>query len=129
MINPYSYLGMSLSASEAAEVYMFEAIIAILAGVVLLLGVIQRDGVDNRMASILLPVQSIIGLVALLVGILNFFNVIGIALIVAGMILAAGALSGIPGIGDELKRAGNAMKGIGGLVGALLLVLAVYRLL
>lgn len=108
---------------------MFESIVAVLSGLVLLAGVFQSGTSGSRLASSLIPFQGVIGLVALVVGILNFFNVIGIALIVAGLILAAEALSGIPEIGNELKRAGQAMSGIGGLVGAVLMVLALYRLI
>lgn len=108
---------------------MFESIIAILTSLVLLAGVIQQGVAGNRTISMLSPLRGVIGLIALVVGILNFSNVIGIALIVAGFILAAESLSRIPGIGDELKRAGQAMSGLGGLVGAILLVLAIYRLI
>jgi len=45
------------------------------------------------------------------------------------LILAAEALSAIPEIGKELQHAGRALSSLGGLGGALLLVLAVYRLL
>jgi hypothetical protein len=108
---------------------MFESIIAILAALMLLTDVLRRGSTENRITSILLPFRGVIGLIALVVGILNFFNIIGLALIAGGFILAAETLSGIPDVGDELKRAGQAIKGIGGLVGAILLVLAVYRLL
>jgi hypothetical protein len=108
---------------------MFEAIIAILAGLMLLADVFQRSAAGDRFTRILLPLQSVIGLIALVVGILNFSYIIGIALIVGGFTLGAGALSGVPGIGDELKRAGQALKRVSGLIGAVLLVLAIYRLL
>jgi hypothetical protein len=108
---------------------MLESIVAILAGLVLLAGVFQSGTTGSRVASVLVPFQGVIGLIALVVGVLNFFNIIGLALIVAGLILAAEALAGIPEIGDELKRAGQALSGIGGLVGAVLLVLALYRLI
>jgi hypothetical protein len=108
---------------------MLESIIAILAGLVLLAGVFQRGTTGSRIASVLVPFQGVIGLIALVVGVLNLFNLIGVALIVAGLILAAEALAGIPQVGDELKRAGQALSGIGALVGAVLLVLALYRLI
>lgn len=108
---------------------MFETIISILAGLILLAGVLKKSSLGERITSALMPFQGIIGLITLVVGILNFFNVIGIALIVAGLILAAEALAGIPEIGKELKSAGQALGGLGGLVGAVLLVLAVYRLM
>jgi hypothetical protein len=107
---------------------MFESIVAILAGLVLLAGILPSNNPGSRIAKALLPFQGVIGLLALVVGVLNIFNIIGIALIVAGLILAAEALSGIPEIGDELKRAGQALSGVGGLVGAALLILALYRL-
>lgn len=83
----------------------------------------------DRITSALTPFQGVIGLVALVVGILNFSNIIGIVMIVGGLILAAEALSAIPEIGKELQRAGQAISGLGGLVGAILLVLTIYRLL
>jgi hypothetical protein len=54
---------------------------------------------SDRITSALTPFQGVIGLVALVVGILNFSNIIGIATIVGGLILAAEALSAIPEIG------------------------------
>jgi hypothetical protein len=73
---------------------------------------------------ILVPFQGVIGLVAFVIGVLNFFTVIGIALIVAGLILGAEALAKIPSIGSELKHLGQSLSGMGGLVGAVLLILA-----
>jgi len=108
---------------------MFESIVAILAALMLLTDVLRRGSTESRITSVLIPLQGVIGLIALVVGVLNFFNIIGLALIAGGLILAAETLSGIPVFGDGLKRAGQAIKGIGGLVGAILLVLAVYRLL
>jgi hypothetical protein len=108
---------------------MLAEIISILAGLVLLAGVLQRDVADNRLLSTILAFKGVIGLIALVVGVLNFSNIIGLALIVGGFILAADVLSGIPDIGDELKRAGQALRSIGGLVGAFILVLALYRLI
>lgn len=108
---------------------MLPEIISILAGLILLVGVLQRDAADNRLISTILAFKGIIGLIALVIGVLNFSNIIGIALIVGGFILAADVLSGIPEFGDELKRAGQALRSIGGLVGAFLLVLAMYRLI
>ena len=111
------------------EADLLETIIAILAGLVLLAGVFQRGTPGGRVVTALLPFQGVIGLVALILGILNFLTLIGILLILAGLILAAEALAGFPGIGKELKRAGQSLSGIGGLVGAALLVLAIYRIL
>lgn len=108
---------------------MFESIIAKLAALMLLIVILRRGWTEDRVTSVLLPFRGVIGLIALVVGILNFFNIIGLTLIAVGFILTAKALSGIPELGDELKRVGQAIKGIGGLVGAILLVLAVYRLL
>ena len=108
---------------------MLETIIAILAGLVLLAGVFQRGTPGSRVVSALLPFQGVIGLVALVLGILNFLTLLGILLILAGLILAAEALSSFPGIGKEIKRIGQSLSSIGGLLGAALLVLAIYRIL
>jgi uncharacterized membrane protein len=108
---------------------MLVEIISLLAGLVLLVGVLQRNIADNRLISTILAFKGVIGLIALVVGVLNFSYIIGLALIVGGFILGADALSGIPDFGDELKRAGGALRSIGGLVGAFLLVLALYRLI
>jgi hypothetical protein len=108
---------------------MLAEIISLIAGLVLLVGVLQRNVPDNQLISTILAFKGVIGLIAIVVGILNFSNIIGIALIVGGIILGADSLSGIPDFGDELKRAGQALRSIGGLVGAFLLVLALYRLI
>jgi hypothetical protein len=108
---------------------MFAEIISLLAGLVLLVGVLQRNIPDNRLISTIYTFKGVIGLIALVVGILNFNNIIGIALIVGGFILGADSLSGIPDFGDELKRAGQALSSIAGLVGAFLLVIALNRLI
>jgi membrane protein HdeD len=95
---------------------MLVEIISILAGLILLAGVLQRNVADNWLFSTILAFKGVIGLIAIVVGVLNFSNVIGIALIVGGFILSADVLSSIPEIGEELKRAGQALKSIGGLV-------------
>jgi hypothetical protein len=109
---------------SSEEITMIENVIAILAGLVLLAGVFIKDGPGSRILMILVPFQGVIGLVAFVIGVLNFFTVIGIALIVAGLILGAEALAKIPSIGSELKHLGQSLSGMGGLVGAVLLILA-----
>ncbi|MGH2582663.1 MAG: hypothetical protein ACRDFQ_07190, partial [Anaerolineales bacterium] len=57
----------------------------------------------------LLPFQTVIGVIALVAGILNVLSLLGIVLILAGLILSIKALSGVPSVGPSLVRTGRAL--------------------
>ena len=102
---------------------MLEAIVAILAGLLLLSSVMRSDWLQP-----LVPFSTVIGVVALVAGVLNIASVMGIALIMAGLILAANALSGVPSIGDNLRNAGRWLDSFRVIIGLVVLILGVIAL-
>ena len=105
---------------------MLEAITAILAGLLLLADAFHGRG--ERFINSLRPYEVIIGVVAVVIGVLHLFSLFGIALILAGLILGVSALKGIPRVGDDLARAGNALAQVRTLIGIVVLVLGVLAI-
>lgn len=104
---------------------MIVALFAILAGLVLLTGmmsVIPALGVYlDKFGQALVPFQAIIGIIALilgLVGIIDHGSLLNVMLILAGLVLMIGILPEIPGIGKGLEKfaiwlsAGQAFIGV-----------------
>jgi hypothetical protein len=106
---------------------MLTAIVAILAGLVLLADLFH--GTAQRMIGNLRPYEVVIGVAAVVLGILQLLSLLGIALLLAGLILAVSALQSIPSIGDELARAARALAPVRTLIGIVVLVLGVLALL
>ncbi|SRR6266542_1480880 len=106
---------------------MLEAIIAILAGLVLLADVFQGKG--QRLINNLRPYEVVIGVGAAVIGVLHIASLFGIALVLAGLILAVSALQGIPRVGDDLARAGRALGPFRTLIGIVVLVFGVLALI
>ena len=105
---------------------MLGAIVAILAGLLLLADLFHGKG--QQFINALRPYEVVIGVVAVVVGVLHIASLFGIALILAGLILAVSALQGIPRIGDDLARAGRALAQVRTLIGVIVLVLGVLAL-
>jgi hypothetical protein len=103
---------------------MIEGIIGILAGLLLL-----SEAIRGPLVRPLLPFQTVIGVIALVAGILNFLSLFGIALILAGLILAVKALSGVPSLGPSLVRAGRALDPFRLIIGLIVLILGIAALL
>lgn len=108
---------------------MIEGVIAILAGLLLISPVISGGPVGRRLVAGLTPFDAVIGVVAVVVGVLSMTSVIGLVLILAGLILAAGALAQVPAVGLHLKRAGNALRPFRVVLGIVMLVIGVMTLL
>ena len=108
---------------------MIKAVIAILAGMLLLGEVFKQDGRASRFVDNLRPFDAALGVTALVIGILNFFSWLGLALILGGLVLGARALSAVPNVGDDLVRAGDKIGGFRVLIGTVLVVMGVLRLL
>ncbi len=120
---------------------MITILIAILAGIVLLSGAfrnIPSIGPSlERLAGWLAPFGVVIGVVAIVLGVLELLSLEGILLILAGLVLAVSALRTIPSVGPSLGHLGNALSEfrypIGvivlalGLVDLLLLILGTFR--
>ncbi|HEX2994885.1 MAG TPA: hypothetical protein VHP14_08675 [Anaerolineales bacterium] len=104
-------------------------VILILTGLVLLRGVLRnvpRLGPSlEKFAKWLSGFDVVIGVIALVVGILQILSLEGILLILAGLILAVGALRTIPSIGHSLVRLGNALAQFKAILGLIILLVGV----
>lgn len=111
---------------------MITIIVAILAGLVLLAGSLHSiPGVGARLARfarLLAPFEVVIGVVAIVVGLLELLSLEGILLILAGLVLAVSALRSIPSIGPTLGRWGNALAKFRVIIGVIILLIAVFDL-
>lgn len=105
---------------------MLDAIVAILAGLLLLADLFT--GAGQRMITNLRPYEVVIGVAALVLGVLGITSLLGIALLLAGFILAVSALQSIPRVGSDLARAGRALAPARTLIGIVVLVLGVMAL-
>ena len=108
---------------------MLYAIIAILTGLLLLADTFMSMSGFNRVIAALKPYETVIGIVALIAGILHFFSLLGIALIMGGLMLGTRALTTVPNIGDELGSAADKLTPYRGIIGGVTLVLGVIALL
>jgi hypothetical protein len=105
---------------------MLTAVLAIICGLLLLSDLFgERLGAA---AGSLKPVETIIGIIAIIVGILNITSVSGIVLILAGLILAVSALGAIPGVGGELQKASNWLAQFRVVIGLLVLIVGIVSL-
>lgn len=107
---------------------MFTALIAIMAGLLLLADSLGKFRGLDALIRTLKPYETVIGVVALIAGILSIFTLLGISLILAGLLLAANSLVTVPRVGDELGSAARALAPFGVLIGAAVLVLGILRL-
>jgi hypothetical protein len=80
---------------------MYLAILAILAGLILL-----SEDVRVTLLRFLLPFATVVGLLALISGLFALSNPLGVALLLAGLILAMNTLYAIPGAGQRLRSTG-----------------------
>ncbi len=112
---------------------MIEGIIAILAGLILLtglLGVIPAFGEHlEKFAKWLGSFQGLIGIIAIIVGIWKFGSLTSIMLIIAGMMLAAGILQTLPAIGDELHKLSKWLGSFQTIIGIITLIVGILSIL
>jgi hypothetical protein len=102
-------------------------IVAILAGLALLAHWLK--GGAARFAHTVAQFDVVIGVVALVIGVLELFSLEGVLLILAGLILAASGLRSIPSIGGPLARLGNALDPFRLIIGVLVLVVGFFNFL
>jgi hypothetical protein len=111
---------------------MITSLVTILAGLVLLSGVLQRIPVIGayleRVAGWLAPFGVVIGVVAIVLGILELLSLEGFLLILSGLVLAVGALRTIPSVGPSLSRLGSALSEFRYIIGAIVLALGIVDL-
>ena len=108
---------------------MLRAIVAILAGLLLLADSLGRFQGLGGLIRALRPYQTIIGVTALIAGVLSLFSLLGITLILAGVILGTNALVTVPRVGDEFGGASRALAPFAALIGGVALVLGILTLL
>ncbi len=112
---------------------MIAGLFAILAGLILLtglLGVIPALGEHlERMAKWLGSFQGIIGIIALIIGILNIGSLTGIMLVIAGIMLAAGILQTIPALGDSLHKLAKWLGSFQTIIGIITLIVGILSFL
>lgn len=111
---------------------MVTIVVAILAGLVLLTGALQkipRIGPSlERFAGWLVPFEVALGVIAIIVGLLELLSVEGILLILAGFVLAVSALRTIPSVGPALGRFGDALAQFRYILGVILLAVGLLDL-
>ena len=111
---------------------MISSLVAILAGLVLMSGVLRNiPGIGmplDRFAGWLSRFEVLIGVVAIVLGVLELLSLEGILLILAGLALAASALRSIPSIGPPLGRLGNVLLVYRAVIGAIILLIGLLDL-
>jgi hypothetical protein len=108
---------------------VLRALVAIIAGLLLLADSLGRFRGLDALIRTLKPYETAIGVTTLIMGVLAIFSPLGIVMILAGLLLGANALAGVPRFGDELGGASRALAPFGILIGATVLVLGILRLL
>jgi len=111
---------------------MVTIVVAILVGLVLLTGVLHKvPGIGSaleRFAGWLVPFEVVLGVIAIVLGILELLSIEGILLVLAGVVLAVSALRTIPSIGPSLGRLGNALAEFRYVLGVILLAVGLLDL-
>jgi hypothetical protein len=108
---------------------MIKAVIAVLAGMLLVSELFNQSGRASRFVDNLRPFDAVIGVIAIVIGILNLVSLAGIFLILGGLVLGARALATVPNVGDDLVRAGDKIGGFRVLIGSVLIVLGILSFL
>jgi len=112
--------------------YVLVEITNIVAGLILAMGIlssIPAIGDDLvKVAKWLGRFQTIIGVIAIIIGILNF-GLQGIVAIIAGLILAMGILPSIPAIGDNLEQIAKWLGRSQTIIGIIAIAIGIWGLL
>lgn len=107
---------------------MLAAVIAILAGILLLADSLGKFQGMDTMIRTLRPWQTVIGVVALIWGIFHVFSLLGIVMILAGVILGANALVTVPKVGDDFTGAAKALAPFAAIIGGAALIFGFLKL-
>lgn len=115
---------------------MLEEIVAILAGLVLLTGVMSvvpaLGKYLEKAGQFLSGAQGLIGVVALILGILGIiggFSLLNLMLIISGLVLMTGILPLIPGVGDALERFALWLGSGQVIIGVITLIVGIWSLI
>ena len=112
--------------------FVIVEIMNIVAGLILAMGILPSipavgDSLE-KVAKWLGRFQSIIGIIAIVVGSL-YFGLQGIVAIVAGLILAMGLLTSIPAIGDDIAKVAKWLGGFQTIIGIIAIIMGIWGLL
>jgi len=110
---------------------MIVEIMNIVAGLVLAMGILPNIPAVGKslekVAKWLGGFQTIIGIIAIVVGIL-YFGLQGIVAIVAGLILAMGLLPSIPAIGKDLAKVVKVLGSFQTIIGIIAIIIGIWGL-
>jgi hypothetical protein len=106
----------------------------IVAGLILAMGILPSIPAIGesleKVAKWLGRFQSIIGVIAIILGILYFGDLLqSIVAIVAGLILAMGILTSIPAIGKDIAKVAKWLGGFQTIIGIIAIILGIWGLL
>jgi uncharacterized membrane protein HdeD (DUF308 family) len=109
-------------------------IINIVAGLILAMGILPSIPAIGesleKVAKWLGRFQTIIGVIAIILGILYFGDLLqSIVAIVAGLILAMGILTSIPAIGKDIAKVAKWLGGFQTIIGVIAIILGIWGLL
>ncbi|OKY77323.1 MAG: putative membrane protein [Candidatus Methanohalarchaeum thermophilum] len=112
---------------------MLSSIMCIIAGLVLLTGVLRVipaiGGQLEKVGKWLGSFQTIIGLIALVIGIMSLSSLQGMMLVIAGIVLLAGVLSVIPAMGKYLEKLAKILTGFQVPIGIITLIIGIMGFL
>ncbi len=106
----------------------------IVAGLILAMGILPSipaigDSLE-KVAKWLGRFQTIIGVIAIILGVLYFGDLLqSIVAIVAGLILAVGLLTSIPAIGNDIAKVAKWLGGFQTIIGVIAIILGIWGLL
>jgi len=104
----------------------------IVAGLILAMGILPSIPAVGKslekIAKWLGRFQTVIGIIAIILGIL-YFGLQGIVAIVAGFVLAAGIMTSIPAIGKDLAKVAKWLGGFQTIIGIIAIILGIWGLL
>lgn len=108
------------------------AIMNIIAGLVLAIGILPNmPGIGKsleKVAKWLGGFQAIIGIIAIIVGIIFFSLIQGTVAIIAGIILAIGILESIPALGKYLAKLVKWLGGFQAIIGIIVIIVGILGL-
>jgi hypothetical protein len=112
--------------------YMIVEITNIVAGLILAMGILPSIPAVGKslekVAKWLGRFQTIIGIIAIIVGIL-YFGLQGIVAIIAGLVLAMGILTSIPAIGGSLEKVAKWLGRFQTIIGIIAIIIGIWGLL
>lgn len=112
--------------------YMIVELTNIVAGLILAMGILPNIPAVGKslekVARWLGRFQTVIGIIAIILGIL-YFGLQGIVAIVAGFVLAAGIMTSIPAIGKDLAKLAKWLGGFQTLIGVIAIIIGIWGLL